>query len=242
MIELRHLRYFITVAEELNFSRAAERLHIAQPPLSQQIQALEAELGLQLFERKKRPLKLTAAGQVFLAEARLLFPQLDRAITSAQKVSRGEVGRLVVGTNSSVANSVLPDILQIFRSLFPAVILVLREVTTSEQVHLLRDRQIDIAFERLPSANGNDTTLNFLPILQEPLVIALPENHSLATQSQIPLYALADEPFVLPPPDLVPSYSQIINLCCVVHRNEKYCKSKLSCVNMPKYIGILFDS
>ncbi len=213
MIELRHLRYFIAVAEELNFSRAAERLHISQPPLSQQIQALEAELGLQLFERKKRPLQLTAAGQVFLAEARLVFPQLERAITSAQKVSRGEIGRLVVGTNSSVANSVLPDILQIFHPLFPEVILVLREVSSSEQVNLLRDRYIDIAFERLPNTNLNDTALNFLSILQEPLIVALPEKHPLAAQFQIPLIALADEPFVLPPTDLVPSYSQIISLC-----------------------------
>jgi len=213
MIELRHLRYFIAVAEELNFSRAAERLHIAQPPLSQQIQALEAELGLQLFERKKRPLQLTAAGQVFLAEARLVFPQLEQAITSAQKVNRGEIGRLVVGTNSSVANSVLPDILQIFQPLFPEVRLVLREVSSSEQVHLLRDRQIDIAFERLPNVNCNDTALNFLPILQEPLVIALPAEHPLAAQTEIPLNALAEESFVLPPPDLVPSYSQIISLC-----------------------------
>ncbi|MEH2424256.1 MAG: LysR family substrate-binding domain-containing protein [Nostoc sp.] len=161
----------------------------------------------------KRPLHLTAAGQVFLTEARLVFPQLERAITSAQKVSRGEIGRLVVGTNSSVANSVLPDILQIFHPLFPEVILVLREVSSFEQVKQLRDRYIDIAFERLPNNNLNDGALNFLPILQEPLVVALPEKHPLAAQSQIPLIALADEPFVLPPTDLVPSYSQIISLC-----------------------------
>jgi len=213
MIELRHLRYFIAVAEELNFSRAAERLHIAQPPLSQQIQALEAELGLQLFERKKRPLQLTAAGKVFFTEAHLVLTQLEQAITSAQKVSRGEIGRLVVGTNSSVANSVLPDILQTFHPLFPEVILVLREVSSSEQVNQLRDRYIDIAFERLPNNNLNDNSLSFLPILQEPLVVALPEKHPLAAKSQIPLIALADEPFVLPPTDLVPSYSQIISLC-----------------------------
>lgn len=213
MIELRHLRYFIAVAEELNFSRAAERLHISQPPLSQQIQALEAELGLQLFERKKRPLQLTTAGQVFLTETRLVFLQLEQAITSAQKVSRGEIGRLVVGTNSSFANSVLPDILQIFRPLFPEVILMLREVNSSQQVNQLRDRQIDIAFESLPNPNCHDSALNFLPILQEPLIIALPETHPLAAQTEIPLKALAEEPFVLPPPDLVPSYSQIINLC-----------------------------
>lgn len=212
-MELRHLRYFIVVAEELNFTRAAERLHIAQPPLSQQIQALEAELKVQLFERKKRPLQLTAAGQVLLTEARLVFATVERAIISTKRASRGEIGRLVVGANSSIANSVLPDILRIFRSRFGDVELVLRELTSKQQVLELRSRQIDVGFDRLPNENENDPDLSFLPILQESLVIALPEQHPLAAQSQIPLYALADEPFVLPPPDLVPSYSQIITLC-----------------------------
>ncbi|MBW4609575.1 MAG: LysR family transcriptional regulator [Hassallia sp. WJT32-NPBG1] len=221
-MELRHLRYFIAVAEELNFTRAAERLHIAQPPLSQQIQALETELGVQLFERKKRPLQLTTAGEVLLTEARLVFATVERAIISTKRASRGEIGRLVVGANSSIANSVLPDILRVFRSRFADVELVLRELTSKQQIQELRSapggsaslsRGIDVGFDRLPNENQNDTALSFLPILQEPLVIALPEQHPLAAQSQIPLYALADEPFVLPPPDLVPSYSQIIDLC-----------------------------
>jgi DNA-binding transcriptional LysR family regulator len=213
MIELRHLRYFITVAEELNFSRAAERLHIAQPPLSQQIQALEAELGVQLFERKTRPLQLTAAGKVFLEEARLVFTQLERAITSAQKASRGEIGRLVVGVNSWVANSVLPEILQAFRAKFPDVRLVLHELLASQQSQQLKERQIDVGFEKLPNPNSNDADLNFLPILQEFLVVALPETHPLASETEIPLHALRDEPFILPQLDLVPSYVEIISLC-----------------------------
>ncbi|GAX42471.1 transcriptional regulatory protein LysR family [Tolypothrix sp. NIES-4075] len=212
-MELRHLRYFIVVAEELNFTRAAERLHIAQPPLSQQIQALEAELKVQLFERKKRPLQLTAAGQVLLTEARLVFATVERAIISTKRANRGEIGRLVVGANSSIANSVLPDILRVWRSRFGDVELVLRELTSREQIQELRSRVIDVGFDRLPNENENDPDLSFLPILQESLVIALPEQHPLAVQSQIPLKALADEPFVLPPPNLVPSYSQIINLC-----------------------------
>jgi DNA-binding transcriptional LysR family regulator len=212
-MELRHLRYFIAVAEELNFTRAAERLHIAQPPLSQQIQALETELGVQLFERKKRPLQLTPAGEVLLTEARLVFATVERAIIFTKRASRGEIGRLVVGANSSIANSVLPDILRVFRSRFGDVELVLRELTSKQQIQELLSRGIDVGFDRLPNENQNDTALSFLPILQEPLVIALPEQHPLAAQSQIPLKALADEPFVLPPPDLVPSYSQIINLC-----------------------------
>lgn len=212
-MELRHLRYFLAVAEELNFTRAALRLHIAQPPLSQQIQALEAELGLQLFERKKRPLQLTAAGQVLLTETRLVFAAVERAIISTKRASRGEIGRLVMGANSSIANSVLPDILRVFRSRFPDVELVLRELTSFGQVQELLSCGIDVGFDRLPNEYENDTALSFMPILQESLIIALPEQHPLAAQAQIPLSALADEPFVLPPPDLVPSYTQIISLC-----------------------------
>src|SRR5919202_1841359 len=105
-MELRHLRYFVILAEELNFCRAAERLHIAQPPLSQQIRCLENELGLQLFDRKTRPLQLTPAGQVFLEETRQIFTQVEQAIILAQRASRGEMGRLTVGINTSIANSI----------------------------------------------------------------------------------------------------------------------------------------
>ncbi len=222
MIELRHLRYFIAVAEELNFSRAAERLHMAQPPLSQQIQDLETQVGLQLLERKKRPLQLTPAGEVFLEEVRLVLAQVERAIMTAHRASRGEIGRLVIGANSAITNSILPDILRTFRSRFADVDLVLRELTSKEQAQALcvdakrlidRHRQIDVGFDRLPISNQYDSTLNYLPILQEPLIIALPENHPLASHREIPLTALANEPFVLPAPELVPSYSQIINLC-----------------------------
>lgn len=210
MIEIRHLRYFIAVAEELNFSRAAERLNIAQPPLSQQIQALEAELRLQLFERNKRPLRLTAAGKVFLEQARLVLVTLEQAVISARQASLGETGRLVVAVNSSIANSVLPNILRVFRDRYPRVQLVLREIMSSQQAQQLRDRQIDLGFDCL--LKGNDAGLSFIPILQESIVIALPENHPLASQTEIPLKALVDEPFVLPSPDVVLSYGQIIEL------------------------------
>jgi DNA-binding transcriptional LysR family regulator len=126
-MELRHLRYFIVLAEELNFSRAAERLHMAQPPLSQQIRSLENELGLQLFDRTTRPLQLTPAGQVFLEKARQVFLQVEQAMLSAQRASQGEIGRLTVGINTSIANSLLPDILRTFCKRFPDVELVLHE-------------------------------------------------------------------------------------------------------------------
>lgn len=211
-MELRHLRYFITVAETLNFSRASERLHIAQPPLSQQIRALEDELGVQLFDRKKRPLQLTDVGVVFLEEARLALAQVERAVIAAQRASRGEVGRLALGFNSVIANSVLLEILRTFRYRFPEVELVLHELASYQQVQDLHNRQIDVGFVYLP--NINDEALSFMSLLQEPLVIVLPETHPLSAQTQIQLQDLKDERFVLPKPNLLPGlYSQIINLC-----------------------------
>jgi DNA-binding transcriptional LysR family regulator len=212
-MELRHLRYFIAVAEEKNFSYAAQRLHIAQPPLSQQISALEAEIGVKLFDRKKRPLQLTSAGEVFLEEARLVLTQLEQTIIQTQRASRGEIGQLVVGTNSTIANSLLPEMLRIFRDRFPNVKLILRELTAAEQIQELHNRRLDLGFDRLPHSHQQDTNLSYLPIGRESLVIALPQTHPLTTLAEIPLQAMADEPFVLPSPEIVPSYTEIINLC-----------------------------
>src|SRR5919202_6068289 len=212
--ELRQMCYFMAVVEaQNNFSRAAERLHIEQPPLSQRIRALEKVLKVELFDRKRRPLQLTEAGKVFLEEIRLALTHIELAITLAQRASRGEIGGLTIGVNSSIANSLLPDILRTFRSRFPEVKLVLRELTSSQQTQDLCDRMIDVGFERLPNPSENEAGLKFMPILQEPLVIALPETHPLAAHAQIPLQALADEPFILPSPELVPSYGEIITLC-----------------------------
>jgi len=208
-MELRHLRYFITVAEELHFSRAAERLKIAQPPLSQQIRALEEELGVQLFKRTKRRVQLTEAGLVFLEETRT---QVEQAVRAAQRASRGEIGRLGVGVNSSATHSFLPEILRVFRERFPCVELVLHELASYQQVQGIRDNRIDIGFLWLP--NINDSALSFMSIWREPVIVALPETHLLANLPEIPLTALVGEPFVLPPRQLGPGfYSQIISLC-----------------------------
>lgn len=211
-MELRHLRYFIAVAEELHFSRAAERLQIAQPPLSQQIRSLEAELGVQLFKRTKRRVQLTDAGQVFLEEARQVLAQVDQAIRAAQRASRGEIGRLAVGVNSSATHSFLPEMLRVFRERFPCVELVLHELTSYQQVPEIHNNRIDVGFLWLPHVN--DSTLSFMSIWREPLLVALPETHPLANLPQVPLKALVDECFVLPPRQLGPSfYSQIISFC-----------------------------
>lgn len=219
-MELRHLRYFITVAEELHFSRAAERLQIAQPPLSQQIRSLEEELGVQLFKRTKRRVQLTDAGQIFLEEVRRALTQVDQAVRAAQRASRGEIGRLAVGVNGSATHSFLPKIFRVFRERFPCVELVLHELASHQQVQGISDNRIDVGFLWLP--NVDDSALSFMSIWREPLVVALPETHPLADLSEIPLPALIGEPFVLPPRQLGPGfYSQIITLCQQAGFNPK---------------------
>ena len=194
-MELRHLRYFITVAEELNFSRAAERLHIAQPPLSQQIRDLEAEIGVQLFQRTKRSVQLTDAGVMFLEEVHKVFIQVNQAVRTAQRVNRGEIGRLIIGFNSSATYSVLPVLLHKFRQHCPDVELVLHELTTSQQLEKLYRNQIDVGLLYLPV---DETKLSVMPVLKEALMLALPENHPLIDQPQISMHALSNEPFILP--------------------------------------------
>lgn len=211
MIELRHLRYFIAVAEELHFGRAAERLHMAQPPLSQQIRQLEEQLGFQLFYRTKRSVELTEAGQVFLRESRKLFNQLEQAIEAGRQVSRGEKGQIVIGFISSAAYNVLPVILRSFRSQVPGVRLELHEMPTTEQLDWLREGKIDVGLLRPPV---EDKTLNLMTIVREPMVVAFPENHPFIEQDQIALSSLVNEDFILFPRLLSPrAYDQIISLC-----------------------------
>lgn len=211
-MELRHLRYFIAVAEELHFSRAADRLHIAQPPLSQQIKQLEAELGVELFCRKtKRQVQLTAAGQVFLQESYQLLTQLERSIQLTRRVGKGELGQIRVGFISSVTYDLLPMILQQFRSQFPEVEVLLQELNTTEQEKALQERRIQVGFVHLPLEDDN---FNCECIQQQSLIVALPENHRLAKQDKIGLRSLADESFILFPRYCGKGlYDRIMSLC-----------------------------
>ncbi|NDJ19893.1 LysR substrate-binding domain-containing protein [Myxacorys almedinensis] len=210
-MELRHLHYFIAVAEELHFSRAAERLHISQPPLSQQIRDLEEELGVKLFERTKRHVHLTEAGKVFLERSYLVLAQLEQAIAATQQIGRGEVGRLAIGFVSSAMYTVLPEILRGFRAQFPAVELQLHELTTVQQIQALYDKQVDVGIVRSAISEPGLSVECFLP---ESVVLALPETHPLSAQTQVSLSTLADELFILFPAKLGPVfYEQIINLC-----------------------------
>ena len=176
-MELRHLRYFIAVADELSFSRAAERLQMAQPPLSQQIQALEIELGVKLFDRKKRPLQLTLAGQAFVEEARSMLAQLGQATDRVKRIHQGSLGYLTISFSSSIANGVMPDILRSFRQHYPAVKLILHEENMALQLQGLRDRKTDIVFAYQYLEGSGASDLEVMPLIQEPLVVVLPKNH-----------------------------------------------------------------
>ncbi len=210
-MELRHLRYFSTVAIELHFGRAAEKLHIAQPPLSKQIQDLEAELGFELFNRTKRSISLTPAGQAFLIEVTQIFQQLDRAIDIGRKTSRGELGQISIGFVGSATYNILPVMLQQFRDRYPHVQIELHELTTDRQLIWLREGKIDIGLIRPPIG---DRDLNIQVIFQESLVVALPTNHHLAKLSEIDLSLLISEPFILFPRQLAPGlYDPIIAIC-----------------------------
>ncbi len=210
-MELRHLRYFIAVATELHFGRAAEKLHIAQPPLSRQIQDLEIELGFELFTRTKRTVALTPAGQAFLAEVNQIFQQLDRSIDIGRKTSRGELGQISIGFVGSATYNILPVMLQQFRDRYPDVQIELHELTTDRQLIWLREGRIDIGLIRPPII---DKDLNSQVIFQEPLVVALPTNHHLAELTKIDLSSLKSEPFILFPRQLAPGlYDPIIAMC-----------------------------
>jgi DNA-binding transcriptional LysR family regulator len=193
-MELRHLRYFVAVAEELHFRRAANRLHISQPPLSQQIRQLEDELDVRLLERSRRRVELTAAGEAFYARAREILDAVDDAARLARRVQRGEVGSLSIGFVGSAVYSVVPEVLQRFRAERGDVELRLRELTTAAALDQLESGRIDVGFVR-PGAPRDGIAVE--TVLREEIVVALPEAHRLAARGRIALDELAGEPMVL---------------------------------------------
>ena len=195
-MDLRRLRYFVAVAEELSFSRAARRLHMAQPPLSYQIQRFEEELGAQLFDRSKRSIRPTEAGRLLLREAPRLLAHAGQVASMVRRVGQGEVGRLSLGFVPSAANGILPPLLRAFGERYPNVQLSLREVDPDRLLSALRDGGIDVGLLYLPFEGE---ALESRPISREPFVVALPDTHALAGEPQVTLEALADEPFVLTP-------------------------------------------
>ena len=199
-MELRHLRYFVAVAEELHFGRAARRLEMAQPPLSIQIQRLEKELGVKLLERTQRHVGLTAAGRVFLERARRVLEQAELAVHAAQRAGRGETGSLAVGFVGSATYGVLPEVLRLFRRRFPDVDLMLYEMGSTAQQRAVVEGRLHLGLIRTPRDNaGLDEALAQQVVQREPLVVALPKGHALTRLETLPLIQLAAEPFILFP-------------------------------------------
>jgi DNA-binding transcriptional LysR family regulator len=193
-MELRHLRYFVAVAEELHFRRAADRLHMSQPPLSQQIRALEDELGVTLLERTQRRVTLTAAGAAYYERAREILDAVEDASRLVKRVNRGEVGRLAVGFVGSAMYSLVPEALGAFSARYADVDLHLRELTTAAQLRQLESGQIDVGFIRPASGRPG---LAFETVEREPVVVALPESHALAQAPLLDVEQLAGETLVL---------------------------------------------
>ncbi len=218
-MELRHLRYFIAVAEESHITRAAERLGIQQPPLSQQIRALERELGVALFHRRPRGVELTDAGRALFADARTILTLVDRAVATVRQTAQGKRGRIAVGfTSSAPFHPFVPRVIRAFREACPAVSLTLEESGTADLVHALRTERIDAAFIRSPIADAPDLIVR--PLLAEEMVVALPVRHRLAARrggragTALPLRALAAETFILYRRPSGPGlYDAIISAC-----------------------------
>ena len=209
-VELRHLRYFVVVAEELHFGRAARRLKMAQPPLSQQISRLEALVGYPLFERKPR-VALTEPGRVLLAAARRTLLQVAHGIDATRRAGRGETGTITVGFAASTMLTALPEVFRVYRDRYPGVELRLREMSTSAQLEALKAGMIDVGFLREPAP---EPSIVAEPIVKEPFVAVLPPEHPLRERERLPPEALAEEPFVLFPRSVAPTlYDQVIARC-----------------------------
>ena len=201
MVELRHLRYFIAVAEELNFSRAAERLHMAQPPLSAAIRHLERDLGVDLFVRTTRQVKLTDAGRAFLQGARRTLADAERATEDAKRAAAGELGHLRIAYSWSTRFETLPVLGRAFRAGHPDVELLVQEMWNARMPQAFGNGSIDIALSLCPEIAAE---LELAPIRKERLVVLLPEAHPLSREEAIPLSALADEEFVVFPREIAP--------------------------------------
>lgn len=194
-MELRHLRYFITVAEELNFSRAALRLYTAQPSLSQQIKDLEEEVGAKLLHRTKRKVELTEEGIVFLEQARLTLEQADKAISMTRQVLKSRQQQLTIGFVPVVEMKIFPYVLPNLRLQAPDLKIELISMNNTEQINALKKGEIDIAFTR---DDTNDEEIQSHFVLKEPLIFLLPKNHPLSRYDRIPVKALNNIDFIIP--------------------------------------------
>ncbi|CAN7544322.1 LysR family transcriptional regulator [Pseudoduganella sp. LjRoot289] len=216
-IDLKQLKYFLAVAEEKSFSRAAERLHISQPPLSQQIMKLESELGVRLFARTTRTFELTVAGKALMSEASDLLAKMRMTIDTIRQIDRGEVGRLRVGIVGSAMWGPIPSLLEEFQSKFPRVTWTIHEFGPTVQYDALRAKQIDVGFWREPRLNDDDLKNDNLRqelCFRENVCVALNEHHPLAKQDAIELTDIASEPMLTLALDKS-AFPRYLIQCCV---------------------------
>lgn len=197
-MELRHLRYFRAVAEERHFGRAAARLHMAQPPLSQQIRQLEAELGVTLLRRTTRRVDLTATGEAYLVRVRAILQAVDAAGHEARRIHEGLEGQVVLGCVGSATYSLLPALARALREQLPGVDVTFRgEMLTPDQIAALRDGSIDLALLRPPEDLGDHEDLDFRVLREDRYVVAVPEGHRLAERDRVRVTDLRDEGLLL---------------------------------------------
>jgi DNA-binding transcriptional LysR family regulator len=210
-MELRQLKYFVSVAEELHFGRAAESLHLSQPALSKQIQALEDSIEIQLLERSKHWVRLTPAGQKFLETARRILREVEESVQVTRQVAEGQSGRVRVGFTEATLFRLAPIILKTYREQYPQVDLAITSGGTEEQVEALRTHQIDIGFIYLPI---REPSLAVYPLYEETYIAALSRTHPLTKPLQIPLSALANQPLIVYPRSTAPVlYADFIKCC-----------------------------
>ena len=214
-MELRRIRYFVTVAEELSFSRAARILHVAQPSLSKQIKLLENELEVELFDRSRRAIRLTEAGRLLLDDAHLLLRDVDSTMKRVRRAGAAQVGHLTIDFAPSVCSMVLPGVLRAFRADHPEVVLTLRESTPDRMVEALVSGVTDVAVLYFAfSSDGIDQAIDGAPVLRAPFLAALPEGHRLAGATDLRVADFAHENFVLPfgYPD-TGLHDKVVSLC-----------------------------
>lgn len=213
-MELRHLQYFIALAEELSFTRAARRLHISQPPLSMQIRNLEEELGVTLFDRDRRNVALTAAGERFLREARQIVDHVDRAVRVAREAGRGFAGTITLAINPSLDLLLLPRLLRRTGEELPGVEVCLRQLSHREQIEALAQGTVDVGFLRPPLEERDRRGLVVETLMQEALLLAIPADHALARRKSVPLGKLAGENCILWQRAVAPgSYDAVLAAC-----------------------------
>ncbi len=194
-MKFRHLEYFVAAAEELNFSHAADRLHVSQPPFSKQIHDLEGELMMELFERRRKGVTLTPAGTGFLVDARRILEDCDASIKKAQRISRGEVGELAIGYMSALTHDFMGKALEVWRQTSPGIVVDCVEMDTVTQERALIEGRIAVGI-LVPSDRPVLELLRIRLLVKYPVSLALPKSHPHADKPQIPLSLLKDEPFI----------------------------------------------